>query len=106
MGFPDVEGNLSRSEEDRFMNSAFIRTGMMRGRWRRCVLKIRSGVKVETVDFGTITLSYDGIWSQKSAEDLRSRKIIKASELKIIYSRAGFWRFNKTTDVERRTGVG
>ena len=73
---------------------------------------IKQRYKVETVDFETTTLSYRGIWSQKSAEDLKTRKIIKASELKIISSRvligglSGFWGFNKTTEVKRRTGVG
>lgn len=74
---------------------------------------VRVKYGVEKVTLTSVTLSSRGIWSRKSAQDLVSRKIIKAQELKIISTRAiigglsAFWMFNRTTSVRRRrTGIG
>lgn len=67
---------------------------------------------VDTVKVTSLTLSWKGVWSPKSAEELRALGLIGTSELKIMATRvlvgsvAGFKIFNATTSVDRRTGIG
>ena len=76
---------------------------------------IKSTYRVHEVAFTSVTLSARGIWSARSAEDLKRKGIIKVSDLKIISTRvmigglAAFRTFMKRTDIygrRRRAGVG
>lgn len=78
---------------------------------------IKKRMNVQHVDFTSVTLSYKGIWSAHSAEDLVRRNILKKKELAVISTRvlvgglSSFWRFNRTTTTAggmlgRRLGIG
>lgn len=69
---------------------------------------IKQRYAVHRVLFTSATLSYRGVWSEKSANDLTSHGILQKSELKVISTRVlvgglnSFWRFNKATSTLRR----
>ncbi|CAK9834256.1 Retrovirus-related Pol polyprotein from type-2 retrotransposable element R2DM [Anthophora retusa] len=68
------------------------------------------------VHYLTATLSYRGVWSAASANQLLGKGILNKAELKTISTRAligglsSFWRFNRTTarrnNTTPRTGIG
>ncbi|CAK9796168.1 Retrovirus-related Pol polyprotein from type-2 retrotransposable element R2DM [Anthophora quadrimaculata] len=64
----------------------------------------------EEVKFLSVTMSWRGVWSPKSAEEITKLGLIKKNELKILATRAligtlgGFYLFMKVTTV-RRVGV-
>lgn len=64
---------------------------------------IKSRYAVETVSFSSVTLSYRGVWSVSSYQQLKEKGIITRSDIKILSTRvllgglSGFWRFNRTT---------
>lgn len=68
-----------------------------------------------SVHFGSCTITWRGVWSKKSADDLRSLGILMAGDMKVMSSRVliGGWIcykiFNRSTLVRRgppRSGVG
>ena len=68
---------------------------------------------VNTVTITSATLSWRGVWSQESADELRRLGAVKSSDLKIIATRvliggiAGYRVFNATTSsLGWRTGIG
>ena len=69
--------------------------------------RVRERFRVGEVSFTTVTLSYRGVWSRTSAQELVEGKVIKKGELKIISTRvlvgglASFWRFTKSTSTAR-----
>lgn len=64
---------------------------------------IKSRYAVETVSFSSVTLSYRGVWSVTSYQQLKEEGIITRSDIKILSTRvllgglSGFWRFNRRT---------
>ncbi|CAK9823991.1 Retrovirus-related Pol polyprotein from type-2 retrotransposable element R2DM [Anthophora retusa] len=78
---------------------------------------IKERYDVDHVSFTTATLSYRGVWSSSSSNDLIEKKILKKQELKLVSTTAlvgglnSFWRFSRTTtskirDTAEREGVG
>ncbi|CAL7940835.1 unnamed protein product [Xylocopa violacea] len=75
---------------------------------------VKEKYKIDEVVLSSVTISYRGIWSQRSASELTDRKIISKKELKILSTRAligglnAFWTFSKSTStsVRNRRGIG
>lgn len=66
---------------------------------------LKESYNVDTVIFSSITLSWRGVWSRKSAEHMTSLEVLRKRELKILSSQAiigglaCFHTFNKATQV-------
>ncbi|CAK9799136.1 Retrovirus-related Pol polyprotein from type-2 retrotransposable element R2DM [Anthophora plagiata] len=75
------------------------------------VAAIKEKEKSQEVKFHSVTLSWRGVWSSKSAAELLGLGVIRKAELKILSTRAligtiaGFNLFSRITTV-RRVGVG
>lgn len=74
---------------------------------------IKQRYHVDNVQFTSTTLSYRGVWSKPSVNDLIDMDIIKKKELKIVSTRVlagglnAFWMFNRMTSCRRhRQGIG
>ncbi|CAL7932985.1 unnamed protein product, partial [Xylocopa violacea] len=74
---------------------------------------IKQRYKATEVKFTSATLSYRGVWSQHSVEDLIDLNALKKKELKIVSTRvlagglSAFWMFNRMTSCRRhRQGIG
>ncbi|KMQ88340.1 reverse transcriptase [Lasius niger] len=73
-------------------------------------IKAEHGVR--TVKVTSATLSWKGVWSPRSAEELRKLGFIRAGDAKVVATRvligniAAFRTFNATTSVEHRAGIG
>ncbi|KAL0098595.1 hypothetical protein PUN28_020551 [Cardiocondyla obscurior] len=74
--------------------------------------KIKETHGVRRIITTSATLSWKGVWSPESAEDLKRLGFIRANELKILATRTliggmmAFKIFNATTSVNFRAGVG
>lgn len=66
---------------------------------------IRARYDVRNVNFSSVTLSWRGLWSRRSAEDMTGLGILRKRQLKVISTRAiiggltCFHTFNKTTQM-------
>lgn len=73
-------------------------------------IKAEHGVR--TVVATSATLSWKGVWSPKSAEELRRLGCVRAGDMKVVATRflignpATFRTINATTSMESRAGIG
>lgn len=71
---------------------------------------VKEKFRVQNVICSSITLSWKGLWSQKSVESLTDLGVLKKKHIKIISTRAiigglaSFHIFNKATQVQGRAG--
>jgi len=78
--------------------------------YRKTEEELKQRYSVSTVRYTSVTLSWRGVWSAASAEDLLGLGTIRKDALKIISSRViiggltSFHLFNKTTSVRSRSG--
>jgi len=69
---------------------------------------LRQRFAVSTVEYSSVTLSWRGIWSRASAEELLNLCVIRRNALKVLSSRAiigglaAFHHFNRVTTVDKR----
>lgn len=73
---------------------------------------VKNEFNVQEVKVTSATLSWKGLWSPKSANDLKSFGLVRAPDIKIISTRVligdinAFCMFNALTSVNYRAGVG
>lgn len=83
-------------------------------KYRRHKDQLKELTGAQNIRIGSITLSWKGIWSSKSLEDLLLCRVLEIAVIKILSTRVlvggilSFWTFNATTAtaVRARRGVG
>lgn len=81
------------------------------GKYRDLEEMLKEKYSVPSIKYTFVTLSWRGIWSAASANELLDLRVIKKKSLKVISSRvivegiAAFNQFGRTTSVKVRKGV-